>query len=209
MKQLSLFEDVQFNQDCKIGLHTYHNSKRLNLDNNRICKYCGEDSIDWKRIHLKNIQDLKHTTAYLKTEKVRYEMWTKEIDELAINHALRKGSVKLREAAFKRLKQSIGAVYKMPDGIKRPYRDGYQTPYSGNIIYYAQHAVACCCRKCIEYWHGIPNGRDLNEQELEYFTNLVMNYTKARVPEIKDEGIYVPPKRKLNKQGELNNATVE
>ena len=68
----------------------------------------------------------------------------------------------------------------------QPYRDGYQTPYEGNIVYYAQHALAVCCRRCMEDWYGIPNGRDLSDSEIKWFTELVMRYIRHRLNELRN-----------------------
>lgn len=37
--------------------------------------------------------------------------------------------------------------------------DGRQTPMRGHPCFVAQHATGCCCRGCLEKWHGIPKGR--------------------------------------------------
>jgi len=34
---------------------------------------------------------------------------------------------------------------------------------SAEIVHYAQHATAACCRKCIEYWHGIGPVREIEK----------------------------------------------
>jgi hypothetical protein len=183
------------NQDCSVGLHTYHGSKRLNAQGHPICKYCGADVIDWERIHRRNIEDVEHTLTQLKADYFRYQWWTREIDEAAKRHALRKGLINLERAASVRLKKSVGEVFTMSDGISRPYRDGSQTPFSGNSIFYAQHALACCCRKCMQYWHGVPYGRNLNDDELNYFTHLIMKYVRERLPEIGVEGVRIHRKR--------------
>ncbi len=43
--------------------------------------------------------------------------------------------------------------------------DGKQTPYRGHPVFVAQHATACCCRGCLEKWHGIQSGRALTDEE--------------------------------------------
>lgn len=40
----------------------------------------------------------------------------------------------------------------------------------GNIVFYAQHAVAACCRNCIEVWHGIAT-QAAGQSELDFFRN--------------------------------------
>lgn len=186
--QLHLFTD---HQDCKMGLHSYYNSKLLNSEGNPVCKYCGEDSVDWQRMHVRDLKDMNYTISQLRTEKFRSEWWLKELDLRAQRYALRKGVLDLRLAALVRLKKSVGDVYEMADGIKRPYRDGFQTPYTGNSIYYAQHALACCCRKCIKCWYGIPYGRNLTEEELTYFAELIVYYVKVKLPGIQEQGLRI------------------
>ena len=46
-----------------------------------------------------------------------------------------------------------------------PSNDGKQTPYRGHPVFPAQHATACCCRSCLQKWHGIPKGRALTAEE--------------------------------------------
>lgn len=63
---------------------------------------------------------------------------------------------------------------------------------SGNTIFYAQHATATCCRKCLQEWYGIPLGVPLTEEQLAYFTELVMRYIDERLPDLKDEPVKIP-----------------
>lgn len=46
--------------------------------------------------------------------------------------------------------------------------DGRQTPMKNHPVFIAQHATGCCCRGCLEKWHGIPKGRALTEEEQQY-----------------------------------------
>jgi hypothetical protein len=46
-----------------------------------------------------------------------------------------------------------------------PPNDGKQTPYRGHPVFVAQHATAACCRGCLAKWHGIPQGRPLEEAD--------------------------------------------
>ncbi|GGK32818.1 DUF4186 domain-containing protein [Nocardia camponoti] len=69
-----------------------------------------------------------------------------------------------------------------------PRNDGKQTPYRGHPVFVAQHATATCCRNCLERWHGIKKGRDLDEGEREYVVEaicrwIVKEYAPATPPE--------------------------
>lgn len=50
----------------------------------------------------------------------------------------------------------------------RPKNDGRQTPMRGHPIFLAQHATATCCRACLSKWHGIPTGREITLEEVDY-----------------------------------------
>jgi hypothetical protein len=174
--------------DCKNNLHCFKIHRKMAAIDHGKCRHCGANLIDWTRVHQRNIRDAQHTFAALKLELIRHSFFHKEIDEGAIAHARRKGRPNLYLATRKRL-----AKYLAP---ARPPRDGIQTPLEGNAIYYAQHATACCCRKCLEYWHAIPQGRELTTQEFEYCVSLVELYLKERLPNLRDEPEKVPPRRK-------------
>lgn len=56
--------------------------------------------------------------------------------------------------------------------------DGKQTPMKGHPVFIAQHACGCCCRGCLEKWHNIPKGRELEEKEIKYLVALIMEWIK-------------------------------
>ena len=170
--------------DCENELHCFRTSKKMEEAERGNCRSCGEAVVDWNRVRSRNSEDKTYTFKALKTEYIRHHYWTKEIDIKARNHARRKGRTKLEEAIVNRLKKSIGP--------KNPAYDGRQTPTSNNIIYYAQHALACCCRTCLEYWHGIPKSEALTDEEVDYFVELVMDYVDQRMPDLTEVGEKVP-----------------
>jgi Domain of unknown function (DUF4186) len=170
--------------DCGAGLHCFKKSHKMAEVDRGKCRSCGIDLIDWERLHRRDLSDVTFTFEALKYEMVRHHYWHQIIDQRALNHARRKGRVGLQIAARRRLVTSVGP--------SEPMRDGYQTPLEGNVIYYAQHAVACCCRKCIEYWHGIPQGEALTESQIDYLADLVMQFVADRIPDLADKGVRVP-----------------
>lgn len=187
-----LFDD----NDCNQGKHTFPSSKSRHVPKYPSCIYCGQDVVNWNRVRSRNPEDIDFVLSELRKEKERAEAWSVDIDLKAKNHALRKGIKEFRIYAKKRLIQLVGRVYDLGDVIKRPYRDGYQTPYTGNLVYYAQHATACCCRPCISMWHGIPQGADLRDDEVDYLCSLIMCYVLYKLPEIQETGVHIPPIRK-------------
>lgn len=57
-----------------------------------------------------------------------------------------------------------------------PRNDGRQTPYRGHPVFVAQHATATCCRTCLERWHGIPAGHELDDDERAYVVEAICRW---------------------------------
>ena len=66
-------------------------------------------------------------------------------------------------------------------GADFPKNDGKQTPTHGHPVFVAMHATACCCRGCLEKWHKIPKGRELNTEEKDYLVILIMNWLSTQI----------------------------
>jgi Domain of unknown function (DUF4186) len=175
--------------DCENGLHCFLQTQEMKADNQSgPCRSCGAELVDWSRVHKRDPLDADYAFKALKYELVRHHAWHLEIDQKAVNHARRKGVLRMRSAVEKRIRQSVAAA--------KPFRDGGQTPWQGRAYYYAQHATASCCRKCIEEWHGIPSGRELTEAEIGYLADLVIRYIEERMPYLTMEGETVPRLRR-------------
>ncbi len=161
--------------DCKKGLHCFRPKRRKGAPPTPegACSSCGAMLIDLERVRRCDPADVDYTVKAFQLERVRFAYWHAEIDEHAISHAQKKGLAGLRAAARGRLEKSIGPAV--------PAFDGRQTPKAGNAIYYAQHAVAACCRKCVQAWHGFPLGQPLTTGQLDYLTGLVMHYIEKRL----------------------------
>jgi hypothetical protein len=177
--------------DCGNGLHCFLRTERQRAKVPAgSCRACGERLVDMDRVHQRSLDDVKHTFAALKRERVRHHYWHVPFDQKAINHARRKGRSGMRTAAEKRIRSSVGKA-----GTENAF-DGRQTPLAGNVLFYGQHAVAACCRKCIEEWHGISRDRQLTEEEVTYLTELVRMYVNHRLPNLPEEREKVPPIRR-------------
>jgi hypothetical protein len=174
--------------NCDNGLHCFRAVTRRKAQTEKgACRSCGAKLVDWDRVHTRSLDDVEYTFQALKHELIRHVFWHAEIDEKAIAHARRKGRRKLAEAAENRIRKSVGPA--------EPSFDGRQTPKTGNALFYAQHATASCCRKCIQEWHDIPMGRDLTEAEIQYLTALVNLYTKERLPFLGEYGVKIRVRR--------------
>jgi hypothetical protein len=180
--------------DCENDLHCFKKSRRMPEAERGRCRYCGADLVDWTRVQKRDIGDAPFVFESLKYELIRHHFWHKTIDLKTENHARRKGRRGLKEAARKRLEKYIAPA--------SPSRDGRQTPWDGNIIFYAQHALACCCRTCMQYWHGIPKGVELSTEEVNYFVELIMMYIDERMPDLTESGEKIPYIHRASKVGQ-------
>ena len=59
--------------------------------------------------------------------------------------------------------------------------DGKQTPMKGHPVFVAQHACACCCRTCLYKWHKIDKNKELNQKEIDYIVNLLIEWIKKEI----------------------------
>lgn len=171
-----------FDTDCENNLHCFGPPKHH--PGNRTggtCNTCGIDLVDWPRIQKRDINDINETINSLRKEFVRHEFWHVEIIEGLKESTLKKEEEVIRQEIRKRIKNSI---FNKRSEI---FRDGTQTPMNKhNIIYFAQHATATCCRKCMKYWYEIPFERELTLEEVEYFEDLIYKYIEIRMLEVND-----------------------
>ena len=58
--------------------------------------------------------------------------------------------------------------------------DGKQTPMRGHPVFVAQHACACCCRRCLNKWYKVPIETELNENQQEQIVNLFMAWIEEK-----------------------------
>ncbi|TMC43259.1 MAG: DUF4186 family protein [Chloroflexi bacterium] len=175
--------------NCETGLHCFRKTKKLVAEHkDGHCRYCDVDLINWDRVHVRDLADADFTFTQMRYEYVRHHYWHAEMDEKAVTYAHHKGRIGLPAAVAKRLVSSVGGA--------QPFRDGYQTPWAGNPIYYAQHATASCCRTCIEEWHGIPTGVALTRKQLAYLGELAIRYLDLRMPDLNEEPEPIRRRRK-------------
>ncbi len=155
--------------DTQVPLASFDQSKT-----NRRRRYTGSKLKPWSRTtpdHV-NPESPEGVFRELRTNEWRRSWWDRELDERSLRQLHRATESVLLERIRKRLTSAVGGA--------SPYRDGMQTPYTGNVIYYAQHALALCCRKCIADWYGLPRDRELTPDELELFTALVAAFIQDR-----------------------------
>jgi hypothetical protein len=159
--------------DCPNDLHCFKPMRSMTEEELGSCRGCGEHLVDWTRLHKRDIDDFEYTFESLRREMIRQHMWQRDIDATAMRKAEKQGRHGVLAGVRGRLASSIG---KAANGF-----DGRQTPMDGRIVYYAQHATATCCRKCLEYWHDIPPNRALTEEEVDYCESLAKIFIESRI----------------------------
>ena len=102
-----------------------------------------------------------------------------ELNLHSIRICEKKGMYDLRREAFSIIRKNIA-----PKIIKN---DGDQTPNDVNPIHIAQHATATCCRYHLDRWHGIPDKCRLNEFQINYIVNVIMEWIKRELNGKNDE----------------------
>ncbi len=99
-------------------------------------------------------------------------------------YAIAKGQTVLKEHAKDLLTKRIGQA--------EPKNDGKQTPTKGHPVFTAQHATGCCCRSCLQKWHGFEKHVPLTQEQIGYLSELVVEWIRRDLA--KPE-----PKRRIRK----------
>ena len=101
----------------------------------------------------------------LSKSKFRSSFTLKDKDKIYINE---KGIDKIKSHAYDFITKRLAP--------KEILNDGKQTPMRGHPVFISQHATATCCRGCLEKWHHIPKGKELNKEEIDYVVNVIMKW---------------------------------
>ena len=110
-------------------------------------------------------QRIENVLNRLSKSKFRSSFHLKDKDKQYINE---KGLEKIREHANDFVKSRLAP--------KEILNDGKQTPFRGHPVFIAQHATACCCRGCLYKWHKIPQNVELNDEQIKYIVDVLMEW---------------------------------
>jgi hypothetical protein len=141
------------------------------------CRECGADLVDWETLHRRDISQIETLFNELPKELIRHHYWHIEIPQ-----QVRERAEHYRpEVIADRTRRAVHSRVAEPAGTW----DGTQTPAvdskNRQIYFMGMHAVAACCRRCMEYWHGVSPDRPLSEDEEGYFAALVWAYVCRRL----------------------------
>jgi hypothetical protein len=144
------------------------------------CQACGKPILASTETAGLVSDDFGNVIGALNSELIRHHYWSVSIDLRAWNKAKRVGRKRLHEQAMKRVTKEM---------TRNDSGAGHQTSYFGDVIAYAQHAVAACCRKCAAYWYGLPS--DLNvppsDAQIQFMVSAVQTYLDIRLPDLPNE----------------------
>jgi hypothetical protein len=164
-------------KDCANDLHLYRPGRgEWKEPSVGVCQGCGDTSVD---MTIPRARDLDHPEAIfaeLGREFIREHFLQKPFDERARRLIHRDGLDGIKNRVHDRLARSIGG--------EPTAWDGRQTKLEGNVLFYAQHATATCCRKCAWYWYGIPHDGVMDDQDISFCEGLVNAYIDRRADEI-------------------------
>lgn len=166
---------------CDEGLHAFRPKANATAEQIGHCISCGVgDLVDWERAHQRDPGDFEYLRGAFEHELIRHEFWKVEIPDRVRDLALRpRGGHTLAEMIERNVGNAIGPP------ASEIFWEGQQTPFpdseNARIYHYGQHATGTCCRRCLEYWHGIGREVRLERKDLGYTTNLVWRYIDEKL----------------------------
>ncbi|HTV72711.1 MAG TPA: DUF4186 family protein [Candidatus Acidoferrales bacterium] len=174
------------NNDCDNGLHCFRfYDKQRRSHPQGSCNECGARLVDWERAHSCNLGEANKKFEDMRHEWIRHYYWHVAFDPEALRKAQMRGRKKMLEMLRSRIIKGVREL--------NPF-DGRGVRWTGDVINYARHATATCCRRCIAYWHGIPIQTRLTTKQVDYLFALGARYIVERMPELGDSPD--PTKRK-------------
>lgn len=182
MDKLPELEKVKLScsaSDCENDKHAYRPKRGQwkELADQGVCQACGDASVDMSITRARDLSNREAIFDELGREFIRDVFLNKPFDAEARRRIRRDGMQGTRDRAARRLASAIG---KAPNDW-----DGRQTGFYGDVLLYAQHATATCCRKCAWYWYGIPREGPLSAEDLTFCNGLIQAYLDRREGEIR------------------------
>lgn len=163
--------------DCDRDLHCFRPTSWVNPDPAPRCRDCGADLIAWEQLHQRQISNADLLFSQLPKELIRHHFWHMDIPESMIRKTKRYRPEVIADRTEKAIRSHVGEAADDWDGQQTPMEHAD----NAQIYFCGMHATACCCRKCMQYWHGIPADRPLTEAEITYFAALVWKYVCIRI----------------------------
>lgn len=170
---------------CQHGRHCVDYLRKPRKGAERIepghCRDCGARIVDFcYTTHDETADECAHIAHQVidqQAELIRAHYWHVPIDRWAYNQALRLGKAALRRKIEKRVISALDE----PDAFS-----SRSAPLARDIVAYAQHATATCCRRCASCWHGLPSDASVrpSEAQLRHTVAIALTWLDVRLPEL-------------------------
>ena len=123
---------------------------------------------------MKNERDIENLLDSLAKTKFRGSF---HLNRNMQDYTKEKGIDKIREDAYSFIEKRLAPA--------NPANDGKQTPMRANShpVFIAQHATGFCCRGCAERIHGIPKGRTMTKDEIDYAVKVIILWIERETGE--------------------------
>lgn len=182
MDKLPELEKVKISctsRDCDNDKHAYRPGRGewKKLPDQAACQGCGDTGVNMSIPRSRDIGKREAIFRELGREFIRDHYLEKPFDKRARRLIRRYGMDGIRARVSGRLVSTIGGD---PNNW-----DGRQTKFEGDVLFYAQHATATCCRKCGWYWYGIPREGHISDEDITFCVGLVQAYLDRREGEIR------------------------
>lgn len=116
------------------------------------------------------MQTISQALDKLQTSTFRSRFHLSEAEK---EYVRQKGMDTIRRHAEDFIRQRLAPV-----GLQN---DGRQTPMHGHPVFVAQHACACCCRKCLQKWYRVPVDMPLNAKMQQQIADLLLAWIEREM----------------------------
>lgn len=116
------------------------------------------------------MQTISQALDKLQTSTFRSRFHLSETEK---EYVRQKGMDTIRRHAEDFIRQRLAPV-----GLQN---DGRQTPMHGHPVFVAQHACACCCRKCLQKWYRVPVDVPLNAKMQQQIVDLLLTWIEREM----------------------------
>jgi len=158
------------------------------------CVSCGVEVVPWSLMHAHDLSQVDSKIDFLKTEWIRHFFFNLPVTPRIEQFAKTKGLDGIETVVQQHLTQKRMLNFD-------PIWDRRQTKMlNGTIVHWARHAMGCCCRQCLAYWHNVPLNATLTHADVDYFRELLMVYVKSRIPSLDGAALTLPPSRVVFEQ---------
>ena len=116
------------------------------------------------------MQTISQALDKLQTSAFRSRFHLSETEK---EYVRQKGMDTIRRHAEDFIRQRLAPV-----GLQN---DGHQTPMHGHPVFVAQHACACCCRKCLQKWYRVSVDVPLNAKMQQQIVDLLLAWIEREM----------------------------